>query len=101
MGRFADGASTTYKVALVLLTLYAATVPALAQTPRDLGEVPIEELLELGIQDVFGASDRLQPVTEAPSSVSIVTADEIARYGYRSIADILRGVRGIYVTNDR
>ena len=101
MGRFAFGASTTHRIALAILATCAATVPAIAQAPRDLGEVPIEELIQFGIQEVFGASDRLQPVTEAPSSVSIVTADEIARYGYRTIADILRGVRGIYITNDR
>ncbi len=50
---------------------------------------------------VFGASERIQPVTEAPASVSFITAEEIARYGYRTLADILRGVRGLYVTNDR
>ena len=50
---------------------------------------------------MFGASERLQPVTEAPASVSFITAEEIARYGYRTLADILRGVRGMYVTNDR
>jgi outer membrane receptor for ferrienterochelin and colicins len=52
--------------------------------------------MRIEIQHVFGASERLQPVTEAPSSVTIVTADEIARYGYRTLADILRGVRGWY-----
>ena len=50
---------------------------------------------------VFGASERLQPVTEAPASVSFITAEDIARYGYRTLADILRGVRGMYVTDDR
>src|SRR6185503_19210749 len=34
-------------------------------------------------------------------SVSFITAAEIARYGYRTLADILRGVRGMYVVNDR
>lgn len=39
-------------------------------------------------------------MTDAPSSVSVVTADEIARYGYQTLEDILGGVRGVYVTND-
>ena len=57
--------------------------------------------MRIEVQRVFGASERLQPVTEAPSSVTIVTAREIARYGYRTLADILRSVRGFYVSDDR
>lgn len=82
---------------LLCMTL---AVPAAAQTP-DLAEIPIEDLAGMLVQRVFGASDRLQPVTEVPSSVTIVTADEISRYGYRTLADILGGVRGFYITNDR
>ena len=87
--------------AAAFLLWLASASPAAAQTPRDLGQIPFEELVGLGVQRVFGASDRLQPVTEVPSSVTIVTADEISRYGYRTLADILRGVRGFYVTDDR
>ncbi|MEP6916424.1 MAG: TonB-dependent receptor, partial [Acidobacteriota bacterium] len=75
-------------------------VRAAAQTP-DLSQISIEDLGGLSVQRVFGASDRLQPVTEVPSSVTIVTADEISRFGYRTLADILGGVRGFFVTNDR
>jgi outer membrane receptor for ferrienterochelin and colicins len=86
---------------VVLVCVMAGAMPARAQTPQDLGQIPLEELMQLGVQRVFGAADRLQPVTEVPSSVTIVTADEIARYGYRSLADILRGIRGFYITDDR
>ena len=34
----------------------------------------------------FGASERLQPVTEARLVGTIVTAAEIARHGYRTLA---------------
>jgi outer membrane receptor for ferrienterochelin and colicins len=50
---------------------------------------------------VFGASERLQPALEAPASVSFITAEEIARYGYRTLADILSAVRGMYISDDR
>ena len=50
---------------------------------------------------VYGASKYEQKVTEAPSSVSIITADEIKKYGYRTLADVLRSVRGFYVSDDR
>ena len=87
------------RAALVLALLMAAVRPAEAQRP--LPDLTLEELMRLDAGGVFGASDRLQPVTEAPASVSFITADDIARYGYRTLAEILRGVRGIYVTDDR
>ena len=53
------------------------------------------------IPSVYGASKYEQKVTEAPASVSIITASEIKNYGYRTLADVLRSVRSFYVTNDR
>jgi len=85
---------------LVAVALIWATSAA-AQAPQDLGSLGLEDLMRLRVQQVFGASERLQPVTEAPSSVTIVTAHEIARHGYRTLADILRSVRGFYISDDR
>jgi outer membrane receptor for ferrienterochelin and colicins len=85
---------------LVVFLLLQA-MPAGAQTLPDLARTDIEELMRIEVQRVFGASERLQPVTEAPSSVTIVTASEIERHGYRTLADILRSLRGFYVSNDR
>ena len=79
--------------------MLAVSPPAAAQS--SLPDLSLEDLMQLDAGQVFGASERLQPVTEAPASVSFITAQEIARYGYRTLADILRGVRGMYVTNDR
>ena len=53
------------------------------------------------IPSVFGASRFDQLITEAPASTSVITADDIATYGWRTLADVLRTVRGFYVTNDR
>jgi len=50
---------------------------------------------------VYSASKRVQSSSDAPSSVTVITADEIQKYGYRSLADILESVRGFYVTYDR
>ena len=85
--------------ALIIGLLVAGSSLAAAQQP--LPELSLEELMRMDAGRVFGASERIQPVTEAPASVSFITAEEIARYGYRTLADILRGVRGMYVTDDR
>jgi outer membrane cobalamin receptor len=76
----------------------AIGAPAAAQS---LSELSLEKLMRLDAGRVFGASERSQPVTEAPTSVSFITAEDIARYGYRTLADILHGVRGLYVSDDR
>ena len=68
---------------------------------RDLKDLSLEELMKVEVATVYGASKYEQKVTEAPSSVSIVTADEIKKYGYRTIAEILRSLRSFHVTYDR
>jgi outer membrane receptor protein involved in Fe transport len=81
------------------LVVSAMTMSAFAQeTPKDLSEVSLEELSNI---QVYTASKHLQSASEAPASVSVVTADEIQKYGYRNLADILRSVSGFYVTSDR
>ena len=75
--------------------------PDPAVPPPELSNLTLEQLADLEIDSVYSASRYNQKVTEAPSSVTIVAADEIKRYGYRTLADILRSVRGFYVTYDR
>jgi len=77
-----------------LLAAWCAAAVAGAQVPDEralLGDVP----------SVFAASKYDQPLSEAPADVSIVTRAEIQRYGWLTLADVLRGVRGFLVTSDR
>jgi iron complex outermembrane receptor protein len=60
-----------------------------------------EAILFQDIPAVYGASKYEQKLSEAPAAVSIVTADEIGKYGYRTLADILRSVTGFYTSSDR
>jgi len=84
-----------------ILQVFAA-IGALLFSPYALyAQTSDETMLFQEIPSVFGASKYEQKVTEAPSSVSIVTAEEIKKNGYRTIADILRSVRSFYVTSDR
>lgn len=60
-----------------------------------------EELAKIPAQSVSIASKSLNKITDAPASVSIVSAEEIRLYGYRTLADVLNSVRGISVSYDR
>ena len=71
------------------------------QPHKDLSQLSMEELMNVEVDTVYGASKFQQKVTEAPSSITIITADEIAKYGYRTFSDLLQSVPGFYVTNDR
>jgi len=82
---------------IFLLFVFVVTVPAQEAT-KDLGDASLEEL---GSIQVYGASKHLQSPSDAPSSVTVITADEIQKYGYRTLADILESVRGFYITYDR
>jgi outer membrane receptor for ferrienterochelin and colicins len=71
------------------------------QNSADLTSLSLEALMEIEVPVVFGASKFEQKATEAPSSVTVITSDEIKRYGYRTLADILQSVQGFYVSYDR
>ncbi len=66
---------------------------------QDLMELSLDELMDVKI--VVAASKYEQKVTEAPSSVTIITAEDISVYGYETLADALSSVRGFNVTYDR
>ena len=74
-----------------------AAVPARAAAERALDDLSLEELMDV---EVSGASRFEQPETQAPASVSVVTAEEIRRFGWRTMAEVLRSVRGFYVSSD-
>ncbi len=82
----------------LLAVLVVAATAVSQETPKDLSDASLEELTNI---QVYSASKHLQSANDAPASVTVVTADEIQKYGYRNLADILRSVSGFYVTSDR
>jgi outer membrane receptor for ferrienterochelin and colicins len=85
----------------ISLTLAAAANADDVGGSPNLADLSLEELMEFRVDSVYGASKHEQKVTQAPSSVTIVSAEQIRRFGYRTLADVLRGVRGFYVSDDR
>ena len=102
------------KLSLALGLLLLSSAPAFAQESKqvapqekpsaqtqDLSDLSIEELMKIKVHSVYSASKFLQKVTEAPASVSIITAEDIKRYGYTTLAAAIRSVRGFYVNDNR
>ncbi len=89
--------------ALVIALLTALSVPGTANAqeyspPVDLTQLPIEQLMNI---EVYSASKFPQKTTEAPANVTVITAADIKRYGYRTLANVLSSVRGMNVAYDR
>jgi iron complex outermembrane receptor protein len=89
---------------LQLTSAHAAPGPAGTDAPADgdirtLSTIPLEDLMQMRV--VTAASKFAQPISDAPSSVVVLTAADIRDFGWRTLADALATLPGLYVTNDR
>jgi len=96
-----QGATRRTCHALIGTACLAVAVAAADPDATDLTQLSLEDLLEVKVESVTAASKRTQLTTDAPASVTVVDREQIRRLGYQTLGDILRGVRGFYVSYDR
>jgi outer membrane receptor for ferrienterochelin and colicins len=72
-----------------------------APVPSGIGDLSLEQLMEVNVPHVYGASKYEQKVTQAPASVTLLDDADLRNFGYRTLADALRSVRGTSVASDR
>lgn len=65
---------------------------------KNLFNMSFEDLLN---QNVVTVSKYKQTISEAPSSVTIITANEIRDFGYNTLAEALNSQKGFYSSYDR
>lgn len=86
--------------AFVLAHAAASAEPSFP-TAGDLTDLSLETLLAVEVKTVQSASKYAQKTTHAPSSVSVLTADDFRRFGWNTLGDALRSVRGFHVSDNR
>ena len=93
-----------FQLALCRPAAAALCVAALLHSPGRANEpaaVDTAELEALLNQPVYAASKFAQDAASAPAAVTVLTAGDIRAYGWRTIAEVLNGVRGVYSRYDR
>ncbi|MBZ5511562.1 MAG: TonB-dependent receptor [Acidobacteriia bacterium] len=83
---------------LVVLGLVAPVAAGQQDAGGDLKTLNLEQLMNV---QFYTASKRAQKASDTPASVTVVTADDIRTFGYRTLAEVLDGVRGLWVNYDR
>lgn len=81
-----------------LLALGLALVHPPTVSARELDDLVLEDLLALRVSS---ASRFSQPSREAPANVTVITREQIREHAWRTLADLLDAVPGLFVTTDR
>ncbi|HUH04258.1 MAG TPA: TonB-dependent receptor plug domain-containing protein, partial [Kofleriaceae bacterium] len=64
-------------------------------------EVAVVGASAAGEDVVIAASKREQSLGSVASAVTVITADRLRRWGYRTLAEALRSVAGLHIADDR
>ena len=88
-------------LAICAVTPFLSALAQETSTPATEPDSDLEALGQIQVESIYSASRYEQKVTKAPASASIVTRDEIQKFGYRNLAEVLRSIRGFNVSYDR
>lgn len=76
-------------------TLLAQTQPKATQDAKKLEELSLEDLLDV---EIVSASNKAEKLSDAPATVIVLTANDIAKRGYLDISEIFDDLPGMDIT---
>lgn len=94
-----QGVATGRRKLRVALRGYVPVEREIEIRPNQQAEVRDVQMIPL--REVTAVSRLAESIDDAPSSVSIIDGAELRAFGYPHLAEALRGVRGVYLNNDR
>jgi outer membrane receptor protein involved in Fe transport len=62
---------------------------------------PMDAKLRWALPRVVAAEKELTRAQDAPASITVISGEEIRAFGYATLAEALRSVRGLYFSSDR
>ncbi len=89
--------SRQYLISIGLITTICFS-GGMAQEDATYELMTLDSLLNIKVSSALKYEQR---VSETPASISIITAEDIQRYGYKTLSEVMVSVRGVYIRNDR
>lgn len=80
------------KFVIIILFAFVISIAHAAQNMAPM--LSLEDLMDLSVET---ASKKKEKLSQAPSNISVITADEIKRRGYRGLSDIYKDLPGVVV----
>lgn len=88
---------------LAVLICAQADVADAGEPAGDIADLDLDALLsqDLRTQEVTVASRTVETVGDAPATITVISGDDFVRHDWRNVAEALRSVPGLYVSNGR
>jgi outer membrane receptor protein involved in Fe transport len=85
-------------LAQIFLFCVLVSFDSRADSKIDLSELSLEQLMEIPVTSVSKSAESQK---QSPANVKVISGDEIRKFGYRTLSEVLARVPGFYITNDR
>lgn len=100
-----EGALKNKRLKILVLLLFLLSLICTALHASDKRSIVPEDVLGMSLEEMMNvkittAGKKAEKIADIPASVVIITRNDIEKYGYMSLEEILENVPGMYVIDD-